>query len=682
MAGLTVDNSRVVAAPTVAVRVNDRNRSDIECLSVALNASLAASRASFTVPRWLSDEGLGTLENQEVVVLAGNGSLESSRPLFRGWFEGDGRQEDGDRQDVQMGAVSVLGKLNEVYVGQKKGVGAVEYLRAEDGGPAGQTWTLSQVLKDLFAPENFPADWRAIVDLGDISAIQSVEGDIRLPSLVFSAATYRAALTRLMGLAGRVGIRERFTASKTLLDFYLVNDGRLPAREIWFSGGGVEVTDGALGVELVHRSEVARTRNRVVGYGKQAELMVTVTSDPSGWGGLQAPLVPAWANATAYGSSLATDPAELTGTEQVVLANPEKARPKSPTFDPQYRNVFQLFRLPEHVRQHTILDRNVLKDSTGKAYQVQFFRQKYDYAEVGSGGVDLRGTVNATDWELISGAEILEGGYVRFPEPMVDVYEYQSASKKQLNVYRRMHVGVTLTIAHKEIGLRYDTGASGAALPNLANEGEVLSFRNPRLGFELVATGTDALVDSTGDGATYGVLYYDLETNQWRSVAAGSPVIVVDDRALIGEICEARKSEIDAAVITDTVGLPGVWKFSVGEVIRVRNRNTDNVRLMIREVKINVADPSTRIVASNAPAETVNVQVDSRGGGLPRSTTGAAMAETNYNAMLNRSSARMGAARKGLGGAPSASPSENYNEMLDRSQAYMSGTVDWEKLLG
>ena len=609
--GVVISDSRVLRANRAIVTVNGATRWDFECDRISLVGGANPSVAEIRVPTWYFEDDFGWYADATVVV-AVNGNV-----VFRGYLDVDSREENPQTSRATFRARSVLGLMDSVFVGQKLLAPVVRYPRLRADGTDTE-WTLSDILQDLFSTRLMPTAWRNAVALGNLSAVRRIERDMTTPDIEFVAETYLEALRRLLALNARIGMRERYTNDKTYLDFFVVNDPNGGVTDIKMPSLTEGPEEGAYAMKAAARRDTAGVRNRVVGFGRAVEIMLTVTTDP---GGVGAPMTPAWANASAY-TGLATPPTDP--DELAVLADPYLAVPGSESFDPKYEYHFRLFRLPDCIARHEILDSNILRDDLGRPLEQQFFRQVTVQANAnrevsGKELWDTEGTISSTLYEKLPGGRILrsrEGIFVLFSRPLVDILYTAHYAESYIPdfQYRRVHGGATFTIAHETKALGYDTGTRGLAGPStIWSEGRVATFKNEHLAIQRIGTYDDELVDDDGDEFTFGCIWFDNDSEDWASMAdfdgTGNPIIISNDLPFLAELCEGMRAETSPSPTDLWVSLAGQWtSMAPGRIVRVLNRGISGLRLQVHQVVFDLRTNDTMLRASNERPRTVDVQ--------------------------------------------------------------------------
>lgn len=604
MSTITTTSSRIIPSPIVTVTINGRRSRDVEVEQIKATRGMSGKQALLSVPRQHIEEGVEDYDNAEVVIRVRGGSGSSVIPIFRGWIDVDRRTEGGTRTHIALVASSVLHRLNRLFVGQQAEKSLVEYSQQTLSGEA-TDWKLSTILRDLFADDNLPLDWRGVVALGNIDAIRDAERDITLPDIEAPSITYHSMLRHLLSFGQQIQVRERYDEEKTRLDFYRYNDSEQPIKRIKMPlGDGPE--EGAFALSC----DIARTArdycNRVIGYGGQYETMVTVTTDPTDT--TRETIKPAWPGATAYAADLSA--ATLSAAEQEVIEQPGRATPGRPEFRENRSEIFRLFRLPESIRRHRVLAENIIVRAERtvdgefvdeQPVPLQFFRQKYSYAEPDppSATVDLESSAVAGEYELLAGAKILPGGYILLAEPLVYVHEYKTdgSAGKPVNVYRRVHLNATISIAHKDKGLKYDTGVRGTELPGLETSGSVDSFRNSRFKYQRVGTEVGELTNDAREAFTYGALWFDEDAQSWTAYDHdGTPDVIANDSELLAEVVELFLTDRNYIRTEATVTLPGVWNsYQIGDIVRVTRRGIDNTPMQIHQIVHSITPQMTTL---------------------------------------------------------------------------------------
>lgn len=609
MGTFTNSNSRIIQRPAQRVLINGTTRHDIECVGVSLSLGLSPAQATMRIPRAMFGDDLDALRDASVVVYAHDALLPSDRaPIFRGFLDVKTSHEDARTNTVSILALSPAAYLDRVYCGQGAGEGVVYWYKRHKLTGALTGWTFLNVIQDLFA--GLPSAWMTVIGLGNITGLSEfAAANAKLDDVVLTTATYQAALAQLLERTPGVGVRERFTDTLTLYDFFPLGSSGLGNRVITLPSSGNGPEQGAYATAAVERSDVEDVYSRVIAFGRPAETMVTTSTTHS-----TAPLTPAWANTfvypTSYPAYVPGPPApSLSAAETAVIADPDAATPGSPTFQEEYSHVFRVFKLPACLRLRRILQDNVatVDDGTGdgeRRVELQVFRATAvwpdDVPAVGDTPTE------STVYELIQGARVTEDGFVILPKPALDYFGVSIDAGTQLMVqtYRPVHVGVTLTV--QEIinhGRQYDTGVVGdVRLPGIATEGAVLSWTNNACQFQQIATGNSAgqgLTDATGEHY-FNAFWYDRDTDSWQLTSAGSQSVTRDDGEFLQQDAEQALAERNQRRTQVSVMLPAVCtSLHPGDMVRVLGRDLDGKLLQIHGVTFDFAAVNTTFTASD-----------------------------------------------------------------------------------
>lgn len=618
MARITIGGDaslRITRRPAQQVVVNGMTRPDVSCVLLQQGFRGNPSRCVLKMPRYLAASA-PRWGSAEVVVYASSvaaGDARSRGPVFRGWMRSDQRREDVRGSGVTVEAESIRGRFDGVKVGQWQQRGLIRYSRADPATGLATGWTLERVVENLFA--GLEPHWATKVGLGDIGALRWAGRYVDLPDVTFSASGYWTALRHLLGLAPDVGVAERYTEQRTLLDFYVMGrPGGYHVVSVPTPGGGPELGETVTAWQSEEDDE--EVYSRVVGYGGAIETQVTVgTANPGGtWPAVcEAFLIPDWMGATAYPPA----PAEtLTAAEQAVLENPALASPGDAQFRPEYGGIFRRFRLPECLRYHVVEQGNLARDLAGLPIGRQVFIEEYEFNLEETGG--KLGTLKTDGFRQIQGARydpktrVLE---LSKPAVAVAEYVYDSGAHEYTRRYARANVWATLTIQETwGRRLRYDTGVKGdLSLPGLGMAGITDSFVNEQIQYERVGSGSGEFVDSRGRGYGFGSIWWDETVGIWQSVGIGAPVAIQDDSRWLRAVCEGMLAERCRRRQTWNVRFPAaLFGFRIGDGLRILNRGVDGLALQIIGVKVDLENCATEVTATNQVPWTVEAALAGR----------------------------------------------------------------------
>lgn len=616
MARVVSASSRVIYPPAQTVLVNGEIRRDVECVSVSQGGSLSPVQAVLRVPQAYAGDSLSWLNDASVVVtVAGR-----SDPIFRGFVVTEAHHENAVESRVSVRAVSPIGWMHKVYLGQGVWQAAVRYFRlnALTGLPTG--WNLVAVLQQWFTVPIYPEDWKEVIDIGEVEALGETSANIPFSGLRFAATNYRDALYTILGQVPQLGIRERFTEEKTFLDFYLRNDPDAAVRRIVAPLGSTGPEEGALLTAFVRESDVEDIYSRAIGYGRPTQTQITIGTRVQGmaraqtWDGYL-PLVPMWANATSYQELLNDDggdpPAPLYhADEAAVIADPAVAVEGSPQFNPALRYHFRRYRLPDWVAKlWTIGQRNVYRTTRSdlapelvpeEHIGIQVFVNAMTYEDGDGNPIVSMGSASVANYRLIPGAVVTEEGILELPTPALEVYKRSvNGDGDEVDTYDRVDVFVTLSISRNEQRPFWDTGVVGVTLPGLEDSGLVLSFINESVGYERIGTNLGEFEDAIG-AFDWGSAWYDPKADEWQFTDAGSPVIVEDDLPFLAGLTESMLMERSKRRTDASVSIPAcLFGYRVGDVVTLENRGIDGRRLTVNSVTWNLLDPVTMVSASD-----------------------------------------------------------------------------------
>lgn len=587
-----------VQRPSQFVYVNGTLRHDIECYGILLGYGMKPSTADLFMPAKRAGDDVDELQDAEVVIYA-RGTIDpmSSDPVFRGFVAPEKHSEGGNASRISLRAFSPISILDRIFVGQKQNLGYVSYPKTDPVTGAATGWTISGILQDIFSAAKYDSNFDSKICLGSVFGAVAAERYVLMPDITFPATSYRDAIRRLLALAPDVGVRERFANSTTFLDFYII--GRVDVWRDIIIPDATGPESGAWATAHVREEDMERIYSRVIGYGapRKTQVTVCVVDPPPAIGQIcDAYLEPAWPLATPYASHPA-----YTVDEQCVLDNPALATVGDPEFARDATgDCFRKFKLPAQLRGYDYSQEGVAVDTNGKRIQFQVFRTKYNLTATPGGG--LTGAASTTEFEMIRGATFdAETGILELPSPAlaISAVTYVSAEEPPKTILVPVNVFITLTIVETAGGrLRYDTGIRGdVRIPTILNTGLVFTFINEKNRYEQV--GSDVIQFG---GATFGSIHYDETqvTAQWLMRAYADPLLMVNDSRYLAQMCESCLAERMRRRVTASARLPfATTAFVVGDGVFIKNRGIDNRLLQIVNVKIDYADNSTAIVATD-----------------------------------------------------------------------------------
>lgn len=586
-------SSLIVRPALQQVVVNGVVQDEAICEVITETSGLRPVAAQLVFPYRFAGDSMDYLRDARVLVYTRASEEEGwGVPVFIGYVRAETAQEDAWRSIVRVVANSVMHLLDRVFVGQTIHRARIDYPRLDPYTKTRNNWTLTRILRSLFQNIALDSNWRAVVQLGDLSGLAAAQFDLQMPDFKFHTESYREALRRLLAYVPDVGVRERFEADgMTYLDFFQWGNPRNGYEIVRVPVSGQGPDEGAIVQAWAKTSDTDDVYSRVIGYGRPVEYQATVgTNDATN------PLIPAWENATPYA---VTDPDEFSELEKRVLANPFIGQRGMPEFEPEAEFVFRRFKLPVVMRPYTILARNLYEEEVDdydgntirRKIPIQVFTEFYNL-EASEVPHELVGEIPATEWKKIDGFNV-DAKDQEFTLPKAAIE--QSATRKVDGVlqseFSRVNVFITMTICD-ERGERpyYDTGTKGSILhPTIRNVGLVSPpFENVNIAYTQIGT------------ATKGSRWFDSVLGTWNEVAAGSPQVVDDDTALLADICERALQERSQRRTRAVVQMPAYTSAKhPGEGIIVMNRGIDDKRLQVVSVSRHLVNPMTVIEASD-----------------------------------------------------------------------------------
>jgi hypothetical protein len=595
MGSFTITGQGVLSEPRQEVRVNGIRRPDVICASVKRGLgsggglAIQGSAAVFRFPRARVDDELDWLADAEIEVYGSDRSGASATErgvVFRGYVSLDSRKLDSETDEVRFTARSVLAILADphgVYVGQGAGVGTVRYPRYDRYTGAETGWTLDGIIQDLFASGVLPDAWRGKVRLGSLDGARRAGQRIQMPDITFRAASYGAALRKLLELAPDVWVRERYGPTITYLDFGQF--GR-PAglRTLRAPTATEQTAGGAMLAASEMDSDNSQIVSRVVGFGAGVETMLTTgtVDPPPPWPAVSAAyLEPDWGDASPYPLGLGES---LTPAEQDVLDYPDLANLSKPGYNPLYSQIFRRFRLPECLRTLDVQGNNTAIDGSGQRVKLQVFgeRRTYDERLDGEGKPTgaFDGTVDPSGFDLLNFSFDNRSKILTLHDPAIAAgsYEWSETLKRAGAVNVRRNIWITLTVKEDEQNaLKFDTGTLGnIGYPGFGTEGIVFSFNNPQLEYRQVGSVAGQFRDSTGAGFGFGALWVDSWDGTWYSVGIDAPMVIRNDAPWLAQLCNSYLAERLRRRRTFLLNLDGMlFGLLPGDGVRLLNVGAD-----------------------------------------------------------------------------------------------------------
>jgi hypothetical protein len=602
-------SSRIVQRPRYTVRFNGIVERQVEVNSISRGFNLQAGTARLTLPQYYS--GTGRKFEDAFVSITRQGQ---TYPDFLGWVEPIHGSESATSSDLSIVARTVVGFLDRVYVGDVVRVGVSRFSKYNEieepdpitGLPPLSGWNLENIIRTIMGPQSIDANWRSLVQPGDLSGLRRIRADVDLSDITFANDNLLNALRRLLAFAPDVICRERFSGGTTLLDFVLMNDNRSGARVFIAPSENAPGPEAGASIVAHHISnDNSGIFSRCVAYGSPKKSMVTFSTLFEDF--LETPnpmrLEPDWPSATPYGTF------PITENESKVLNQVVVADPRSPAFQADLAPIFKRFRIPRKwCKLYQIASKNVaLETESGARIGVQIFQQKLVRADDQTGAATGQTLyeISPDEYQILGGARLdWDEGILELAEPAVGAIAVGGTGpSRNSRVMQRLDVFVTLTITNR-FGQRigYDTGARGFIdLPTIKDSGLTLQLINESVEYwEIAPTG---ITDALGEAHDIAVIYLDEVTGVWVEYAPGAAFVVRDDRPFLAAVAERAIAEKNANRTEATIELPMVLSsIRPGDTVRIRGRGIDNKRLTVLSVDISYASIATRIRASDKAA--------------------------------------------------------------------------------
>ncbi len=601
MSSITFGGAPYRAIPRLdqAIYINGSKWLGVELVSVQLTQGLSGARATFASPRATFDQvELESLRGAHVVAYAWPRDGGTYIPLFRGFIDSWDARLSVRSDMIAFQARSPLAYLDRLQLGQTEPRATTLYRRFNRETRAFLNWTVRGMIQDAFDSPNYPSDWDSELTLGDTSGLETgTANQALLTDTRLVGATFLEFLGHMLALAGNVGVRERFTASQTFLDFYRLGPNPSAAQTVYVAAIGDSVASVSVNVsELDDSRDLTGIVSRVVAYTGPKEIMVTIGTDHA-----EEPLVPLWPNATPYDSE------ELSEEEQAVLDDPSSGVPNSPTFVPGREKIFRHYGLPAVLRNYVLAGDLPVTDGNGSRLQPQVFFTEYAIEEGTSGGAAAWVTDGLKDDPRLLAVQAVNGPAMEFllAEPAVRWAGQVIADGIPKDTFERVDIYATVSLLLDTHEGGFDTGrASSVRFSGMTTTGLTATVSRPDLEYvQLTSRGSDIL-DRNFDPLIYDATWYDGATWDAQEDAA---LVIRDDRPTLARIAQnmlnARGRERRRFDLVLEYLAPGL---RIGDTIRVNNGGALLEPCQIQAIVYGASDENvTRIVATNVVPETV-----------------------------------------------------------------------------
>lgn len=625
MAGTLTTGTQSIVVPRLATRVfiDGIRRRDVVFAGCSRAIGLGGALASFVVPTARHADSAGIRPGQEIVVYAAHVGSFWGDPIFRGWIA-TGR--DGIVGELAQGsdhlsfsAESPVAAISRAVLGQTDGQ-PVWRFAPENRKTGEQTpWTVASIIATLLTSSGgWPSDWDSKLALGSMRGLYGGRASLVVPGeVVFVAATFREALGQMLGLIGDAVCVERFTPTKTYLDFVrfgATSQGasvvRVAARE------DAETIGTGPNVSARERAEDwSSTATRVLGFGGPNICIVTLSTDPDDHP--LAGLVPAWPDASSYDD---IEEGTLSEPEQAVLDDPRVAKRGSEVFRPECEYCFRLFKLPPALANLTILPTLGISDADGNQIPAQAFAEAlWDPASWVKMGTPPSGYVGGsepslalTDKTLLPMRLDTAGRFLLLTDPAIQaIREAVRVSDSAVVVTcQRHHVRLTVAVASDRT-ISHDTGVVGSfTLSGITTSGVVESIRRPDLRYVQTTADGMGITTASGEAVALPCSYYDPAADQWHNDDDDAPRVLEDDSPTLAGLCNARLRQRNAAAQTEHITLPYLASGLIpGTSLCVRRGDVTGPPKQIVSISYRGAhNPETVIVATSAVPDAVRLE--------------------------------------------------------------------------
>lgn len=586
---ISSDNA-VVPRQRQKLTINGKLHRDVFCTQIDVSVGKQASTAVFSLPSKVFFDNLSRFDDAEVVVYHySQGGRVLNRPIFRGYLETRTAEYDERTNRQTIKARGALHRLRRVYLGKNRGQGEVIYNK-DDG------WRLDGIVRDMFSSRSLSSSYRSVIGLGDLSGLR--QASYEMQTMSFPGTSYLDALWTIVQFAGNVRIRERFTGSKTLLDFEAIGDSETPVRRIITPRRGVGPDQGGTTTRLRDAGNVEDIVNQVDAIGAPTRTMLTVRTETET---TDAPLFPNWPLSTAYTES------ELTADETAVLGNPGFATPGHPSYSDtsDRRFIFRRFALPAVLQRYDIDAANVWRNSDNERIKVQAFIQDYtNYVDVSEDPTIDKQADGSTGYKIVK-AQLIDG-HILLSEPAVRVLRYEYVDSQQVLVRERAPVFVTITVSRRDERTVYSTGIRGNLnFPTISSAGVTLPIVNESARYERVGTGEDGLVYNN-TAYTFGAIWFDEITGVWSEVEPdATPLTVRDDRSFLRSIANRTLAERSQR---RTLGIRRIPRVTQGYRLMDRVWMGDKILQVMQISWSLMTDIATTIQATDALPDMINAE--------------------------------------------------------------------------
>lgn len=574
----TVDNSAVIPLLDQNVFVNGSLHSGLWCTTIKRGSGAGGTQAEFQLASYLWDSWRGHLTDALVQVYVLN-SFDGSAPVdpdFVGYIDVESASLSASDDTVSVTAHTITAFLSKVWVGQSDHVPVKAYKLVDPVTGLKTNNTPDRILRDLFA--KLPSYYRARIGVGNVDAIK-IASDAAGVDLTFRNATYAAVLEQITGLCGDVAIRERFSGTKCLLDFYRIQDPDAPRTGVRVANYDDIITSQANVASISCNSTSQECVTRVVAYGQPRQFVVSVVSN-----GLP-------------GYVLVND---WSVTQQsAVLADPKRTKPGAPGHQPGMERCFRRYALPPCFNAMKLLKEIPWKRSNGQAFTAQaWYYPTLLSDDVGTG--DKIGTLQATPVLIKNAKWELDKGYVEFGEPVLNVTRitFNPTSKKPIYTHAEAVVGITFAYEDPAHFLYHDTDIDHGSdvRVDLAPDGLTETFQRDDCLWAAVTN-----VGHLLNGAFFTCLLFNEDDPTAAPTTYVTSTLIRDDTAKLRQMARQIQREKSRKHRSYSIDIPWFTRaYAVGNGVTICGQ-ADYIpdSYMITDLTWNLTENSTSITVDN-----------------------------------------------------------------------------------
>jgi len=532
------------------------------CMSIDANNGSGNSSATFELPTVRWDEYSNLYLQSGIFVYAGS-SWDNMEQVFYGYIGNEASGISVSDDKYSFSALCPIKELDKIFVGYADKVPTVKYQRYDVFTDTLKKQTPKDILEDLF--DNLPSNWKLVFGLGKTDCLKNTYENSNT-DITFSGQTYQQALDTIIGNFGDVNYRVRyngFSTPKVLIDFYKVNDSSNTTQFVQMPLEGQDVlTTGANVIELTQQNSTMDSINRIIGFGKQQEIIVAIPSKIEE-GSTAEPLIKGWANPSVTWSYENENHVMISGThtaEEWVCLDPEHSNPKSKLFIAQCELVYKRWFLSTcvwdidkstnlEIEQDLPPDIQATGTINNSKTSAQAVKRFVKHIRNPQNDEEIIATYPENQYEKIDGCKFqLKNNYIDFQKPVLDVTSVtiNPNTDKEIKTYAPCLFWVNITLLYDY--LKYDTGQphnSDIGFPTIGTDGQIEILQRDEFRYkQFNLAGTDThnnkaytLKDFEDNPVTYeSIIYYNESSKTWVTVVGQE--VIQDDYKPLKKLCE------------------------------------------------------------------------------------------------------------------------------------------------